>query len=193
MGDLRGAVRLFSSTESPVASNDPHALEEMLAQNPGPHDQTDDFIPTLPLTKLLKLISCDEVQEPHKSFPEGTSVGPDGILSLPHLLDMLSVGGELRRILLVNLAKSCETLARGQVPDGACDIVFCSWLIASTKPTGDLRPIAIGNTLRRLTAKILLARVRGSAAAHLKPHHLSFATRRRSLSGVIESTGVWGE
>ena len=56
-------------------------------------------------------------------------------------------------------------------------MVFGSWLVAAKKPTGGLRPIAIGGTLRCLTAKILLSRIRGAAAAYLCPRQLGFATR----------------
>ncbi|XP_018496985.1 uncharacterized protein LOC108864944, partial [Galendromus occidentalis] len=55
-------------------------------------------------------------------------------------------------------------------------MVYGTWLVAASKPTGGLRPIAVGSTLRRLTAKILLSRVRGGAAAYLRPRQLGFAT-----------------
>ena len=86
----------------------------MTAKHPAPHE--DDQIPMLPSTTQPRAITTDEVQESLKSFPVGSSGGLDD-LTVQHILDLLSVGGELRRILLVNLLKKCDVFARGQIPD----------------------------------------------------------------------------
>ena len=173
-GDLRGAIRLLSSSESLVPTDDVATQQEMIEKHPAPQDE--DVPPALPSGPVPRHCSADEIEEALGSFPSGSSGGTDG-LTAQHLLDLLSVGGELRRLLLVNLSRVCDIIARGLVPVEARDLVYGSWLVAALKPSGGLRPIAIGGVLRRLTAKVLLARVRGSAAAYLCPRQLGFATR----------------
>lgn len=173
-GDLRGAIRLLASSENLVAPQEENVLLEMTLKHPAP--QPDDVPPSLTVVRPPRRCSPDEVDEALKSFPSGSSGGLDG-LTAQHFLDLLSVGGELRRLLLENLTRVCDLIAQGRVPDGARDILFGSWLVAASKPSGGLRPIAIGSTLRRLTAKILLSRVRGAAASFLFPRQLGFATK----------------
>lgn len=145
----------------------------MVLKNPAPH--VDHVIPALPAVKVPRHCSPDEVVEALKSFPPGSSGGLDGLTS-QHLLDLLSVGGEVRHLLLDNLSRVCDRIARGQVPDDARDGVLGSWLVAASTPSGGLRPIAMCGVLRRLTVKILLRRIRSGAAAYLCPRQLGFAT-----------------
>lgn len=173
-GDLVGAIRLLSSSESLVSSEDAGTQREMLSKHPAPC--SDDVAPLLPGVRLPRHCSADEVMKAIKSFPPASSGGCDG-LTAQHLLDLLAVGGEVRRLLLGSLSRVCDLIARGQVAEDARNLVFGSWLVAASKPGGGLRPIAIGGTLRRLTAKILLLRIRGAAAAYLNPRQLGFATK----------------
>ena len=47
-------------------------------------------------------------------------------------------------------------------------------LTALTKKNGDIRPIAVGDTLRRLTAKCLCSLVRETAASYFLPCQLGW-------------------
>lgn len=180
-GDLRGAGRLLSSTEALVSPHDMQTQQEMILKHPAPHD--DDIPPTLPAVSRPRHCSSDEVIVALRSFPPGSSGGVDG-MTAQHILDLVSVGGEVGRLLLENLSGVCDLIARGLIPDSVRDTLYSSWLVAASKPGGGLRPIAVGSTLRRLTAKILLARVRGSAAAYLSPRQLGFGTRGGSEIAV---------
>ena len=156
-------------------------MDEMAAKHP--HPQEYDLVPTLPPTAPPKSIFVDETVEALESFPVGSSGGLNG-LTAQHILDKPSVGSEIRRVLLANLVEVCDIVALGTVHADARDIVYASWLIAAAKPSGGLRPIAIGNTLRRLTAKILLARVRASVSTLLSPRQLGCAARGGSEIAV---------
>ena len=130
--DLKGAVRLLASSESLVSPNDPHATEEMIAKHPSPLE--DDLAPELPATTPPRNVSVDEVLSSLRTFPVGSAGGLDGITA-QHILDLLSVGGEVRRILLSSLGRVCDIMAKGRVPEEARDLVFGSWLIAAAKPS----------------------------------------------------------
>lgn len=173
-GDLKGAMRLLSSSESLVSPHDLHAQQEMISKHPDPEEN--DIAPVLPSTRPPRACSVEEIVTALRSFPPGSSGGLDG-LTAQHILDLIAGGGELRRLLLEKLARVCDIIARGRIPEDARHLVLGSWLVAASKSSGGLRPIAVGSTLRRLTAKVLLARVRSSAAAYLCPRQLGFATR----------------
>ena len=153
----------------------------MAQKHPAPH--TGDIPPDLPEVRAPRPCRAEEVEEAIRSFLPGSSGGLDG-LTAQHLRDLLTAGGELRRALLRMLCRVCSIIARGDVPDEARNMLYGSWLVAATKSSGGLRPIAIGSTLRRLTAKILLQRIRGAAAAHLWPRQLGFSSRGGSEIAV---------
>ncbi|XP_018494587.1 uncharacterized protein LOC108864105 [Galendromus occidentalis] len=146
----------------------------MISKHPDPH--ADDSTPSLPIPRTPRGCSGEEIVLALQSFPPGSSGGLDS-LTAQHILDLLTVGGELRRLLLEQLGRVCDIIARGRIADDARRLVLGSWLVAAKKTSGDLRPIAVGCTLRRLTAKILLARVRADATAYLCPRQLGFATK----------------
>ena len=87
-----------------------------------------------------------------RGFPEGSAGGMSG-LKPQHLKDALvhGHGDEVARVLteVVNL------LASGRAPNSARQWICCASLTALAKPDGGLRPIAIGETLRRLTGIVL--------------------------------------
>ena len=58
----------------------------------------------------------------------------------------------------------------GQIPESACHIFYGAQLIALSKgdSTTDVRPIAIGLTLRRLAAKVAMAKLRNTCETLLK-------------------------
>ncbi len=73
--------------------------------------------------------------------------------------------------LVRSLAEVVNVLARGRAHPSARQWVCCASLTALAKPDGGLRPIAIGETLRRLTGKVL--------AKELARIHIGLRRRRR--------------
>ena len=63
----------------------------------------------------------------------------------------------------------CEQLAKGDVPKSVVKLLSASRLIALPKLNGDVRPIAIGECIRRLTAKVLCLQKKESFAAYFSP------------------------
>ena len=103
-----------------------------------------------------------------KSFPPGSGAGPSGLMAahLPH-----DSGAETAD-LHVALAALCSEFARGKLPADQRDLFCGARLIALSKKPAGVRPIAIGETLRRLAAKCLVARYQAAAVEYLAPLQL---------------------
>ncbi|KAL5510481.1 hypothetical protein EMCRGX_G006034 [Ephydatia muelleri] len=119
-------------------------------------------LPIIPETTSAQSISLNDDFDVYmhilKSFPKGTAAGPSG-LRVQHLLDAASIplpttiGSLLRRV--VNL------LVSGKVPQEVSLFMAGRSLTALSKLkpgcAPDIRPIAVGEVLRRLTGKCLCA------------------------------------
>ena len=85
-----------------------------------------------------------------RSFPLGSSGGPDG-LTPQHITDLLSgaTDDSFQQVLVdfINL------LLAGSIDKEGSAIVFGGRLLALSKKDGGVRPITVGYTLRRLAAK----------------------------------------
>ena len=113
-----------------------------------------------------------------RSFPKGTSAGPSG-LSVQHLLDAASIplhtsiGDSLKGI--VNL------MASGKVPVSVATFLAGGRLIALNKGKEgnppDVRPIAVGETLRRLTGKCICAILRDKISSFFQPSQFGVACK----------------
>ena len=113
-----------------------------------------------------------------RSFPKGTSAGPSG-LSVQHLLDAASIplhtsiGDSLKGI--VNL------MASGKVPVPVATFLAGGRLIALNKGKEgnppDVRPIALGETLRRLTGKCICAILRDKISPFFQPSQFGVACK----------------
>ena len=68
-----------------------------------------------------------------------------------------------------------RTEQAGLVPPDVMPFIAGADLTALTKKNGDIRPIAAGDTLRRLTAKCLCSLVREAAASYFLPCQLGVA------------------
>ena len=106
-----------------------------------------------------------------KKVPRGSGAGPSG-WRYEHL-----------RLLMENLLTSdllfevCCLLAKGKLPSNVIPLIASSRLIALPKGNGDVRPIAIGETLRRLTAKVICLQLRPSFSSYFSPLQHGVATR----------------
>jgi hypothetical protein len=98
-------------------------------------------------------------------FTPGTAAGPSG-LSVQHLLDACEVPGSE---VPLALAHAVNLIACGAVPLAARPFVFGARLIALAKKDGGLRPIACGEALRRVAAKLLCSRHSKQLNTELRP------------------------
>ena len=117
-------------------------------------------------------LSPDDVLKALHTFPAATAPGPSG-LRAQHLRDAFLPGA----------AKGCNNsltavvnlLAQGRACAAAAPALAGASLVAVPKPKGGVRPIAIGELLRRLTGNAFLHR-----SAPL-PESISFQPKSESL------------
>ena len=95
-----------------------------------------------------------------RAFPAETAPGPTG-LRVQHLRDACVAGGT--DALLTQLAAVVSLVSQGMAPTTIARVLAGAGLVALPKPSGGVRPIAVGELLRRLVGKCLMASVREEA------------------------------
>lgn len=113
----------------------------------------------------------DQVAECIQSFPNGSSGSLDG-LTPQHLKDIFInvLEGPVKDNNLERFSKFLTLLANEPIPSEAREIFFGARLIALSKKDGGIRPIAIGNTIRRTVAKIINKRAENIVKDYLLPY-----------------------
>jgi hypothetical protein len=123
------------------------------------------------------IVNEQNVREAINSFPAGSSPGLDGMRP-QYLKDIISLSaGEAGQKALRALTKLCNFLLSGQLPSEICHLLYGASLCALNKKDGEIRPIAIGNCLRRLTSKLACFQSRNIVNSYLSPHQLGVATK----------------
>ena len=120
-------------------------------------------------------LSIEQIRKAILSFPGGSAGGYD--LLLPqHLKDLISkASGESGMQLLTAISQLCNKMLRGEISNNILPIFYGASLIIFSKPNGGVRPIAIGNTLRRLTAKAAAYSIQAEIKSKLFPYQLGVA------------------
>jgi len=116
----------------------------------------------------------DEVRRAVLSFPPGSAGGPDG-LRPQHIRDMLTCQ-EAGTEFLSALTDFVNLVVAGRCPTDVDAVFFGGRLLALSKKTGGIRPIAIGFTLRRLTSKCASAFGIKKLAPYFYPRQLGVGT-----------------
>ena len=180
--DIKGAVRVLASNDSflPVDCKTFALLE---SKHPPRHPNT--VIPNPPDTEItceaLQLTE-EQVRKAIMSFPGGSAGGCD-LMRPQYLKDLTSKPcGENGSHLLTSITRMCNKMLKGDLPKDILPVMYGASLIAFSKPNGGVRPIAIGNTLRRLTAKAAAYSVKNILKAKLFPFQLGV-----SVSGGAEA------
>ena len=115
------------------------------------------------------------LREAIRSFPPGGAAGSSG-LRPQHLLDALALADSAsQRALLASLRSFLEASVRGHLPPESVPWLCAARLFPLRKKDGGVRPIAVGETLRRLVAKWLVRGKAGkSLAESLAPTQVAF-------------------
>eukprot|EP00731_Ephydatia_muelleri_P021465 Em0014g56a len=115
-----------------------------------------------------------------RSFTKGTSAGPSG-LSIQHLLDAASV--PLQTPICDSLKGVVNILASGKAPKSVSAFLSGGRLIALNKGKfsegrcTDIRPIVVGEVLRRLTGKCLCSILRDKFSTFFQPSQFGVACK----------------
>lgn len=149
-GNFKAAVRILCSDDKPAPVN-ADTLNALRAKHPpAPHDRS-TTLPDVHDSFYYPLqVSDEDVLKCLKTFPAGSSGGPDG-LTPQHLKDI--VCGTFDPELMSTLTDFINIILTGDIPSAVRRIFFGGRLIALQKKGGGIRPIAVGYTLRRLAAK----------------------------------------
>ena len=109
-----------------------------------------------------------------RAFPAETAPGPTG-LRVQHLREACTAGS--RDAFLAQLAAVVQLLAQGRAPSFVAPVLAGAGLVALPKPSGGVRPIAVGEILRRLTGKCLMSFVQQQARTHFWPAQVGVAVK----------------
>ena len=152
-GDISGAVRILSSDES-FAPFDSSTLESLRLKHPTASSQSFSPVPLSNLTTSPFQTCEEDVLKAIFSFPSGSAGGIDG-LRPQYLKDMVgSQTGAAGCKLVKSLTELANTMLRGAILLALCPVLYGANLCALRKKDGGIRPIAIGNTFRRLVSKL---------------------------------------
>jgi len=100
--------------------------------------------------------SQNQIQAAISSFPHGSRAGPER-LRPQHLKDWISISaGDASTSFLTSLGELVNHLTNGHLPTALQPFLYGAQLHGLRKNNGDLRPIAVGCTHRRLVAKVCL-------------------------------------
>ena len=156
-GDVSGAVCILSS-DSTLASLTPETLNALRSR----HSSTPSTLslPPAPVTSLESVaITSEEIVKAICSFGPCSAAGPDHLK--PQYLKELTIRqtGEAETRLINALTAFTNLLIAGNVPTAVQPRLYGANLVALRKPDGGIRPIAVGNTVRRLAAKAISTRL----------------------------------
>lgn len=126
----------------------------------------------------------EEVERSIMSFRNGTAGGLDSLR--PQILkDLLNVqNGDVKNRLLTSLTSLTTIVFSGTVPTSICRYLYGATLTALQKMCGGIRPIAVGNTWRRLAAKLACRRVSSTLCNLFQPNQLGVGIKNGVEAGA---------
>ena len=142
--NLSGACSVLSGYKP--ASNSTEAYEILKKKHP-----EEDHFNIQPTNEKIEIQNY-LVLKCIKSFRKGSGGGPFGLLP-EHLMAATEV--VIHADILKNITALVNMIVNGEIPDQIKPLLMGASLSALEKPNQDLRPIAVGNTIRRLAAKCL--------------------------------------
>ena len=107
-----------------------------------------------------------------RSFPTGTAPGPSGLRAI-HLTEaVFCLSPDRANYALINLTMFVNKLCAGQLPPSIAPFLCGASLLPCKKKCGGLRPIAVGEVLRRLTSKCVSRAFHSQTSSILAPLQL---------------------
>src|SRR6218665_466487 len=171
--NISAAVRILCDQSRPATPN----LENfsiLAGKHPiDPHPDSLTGLPS-PNTTIPYQVEESDGEAAIRSFPSGSAGGPDG-LRPQHLLELVN-HRETSSALLEEMTGFTNILLCGACPVEVRPILLGGNLIALTKKSGGLRPIAIGYTLRRVAAKCANRYAVNKLAPFFAPLQVGIAT-----------------
>ncbi|CAI8046120.1 hypothetical protein GBAR_LOCUS25494, partial [Geodia barretti] len=162
-GQYRKAIQSLTSMGLALASSD--VFNEMLEKHPSVDPPT---IPETPPPNPI-VVSVEQLVGALRSFPAGSAPGPSG-LRANHLKEAVFCPSPNRaNHTLLCLSRVVNLLCAGKLPHAVIPHLCGASLLPCLKKGGGLRPIAVGEVLRRLTSKCAARAVLPDALQILSP------------------------
>ena len=122
-----------------------------------------------------------------RSFPSATAPGCSG-LRVQHIREAMPAG--VGDGLLDQLVAVVNLLVQGRACPAVAPFLAGANLVALPKPSGGVRPIAIGEVLRRLTGKCLMQLVHDDARTHFWPAQAGVAVKA-GVESAVHTLRAW--
>ena len=158
-GELSRAAR--SLTSGGLAPANADTVERLKSKHPRRYPES-TFAEVNSAFDPLSILH-DVIAKALQSSPRGSGAGNSG-WRFEHLKCLLH-GSTTRDILLSTLSQ----VATGRLPDFAAGALSSSRLIALPKQNGDVRPIAVGEAIRRIAAKAICMHMKNSFSSFFAP------------------------
>lgn len=166
-GNIKAALRILLSEDKPADFSE--AAFSAIADKHPKVSSNMSSIPD-PSSFASLLISESEVLKAIRSFPAGSSGGPDGFRP-QHLADLVRCNSN-GPALLSALTGFVNLILNGDCPLSVRPTFFGGRLLAIEKKFGGFRPIAVGYTLRRLVSKCANTYAQSKLSDYFQPSQL---------------------
>ena len=145
---MKAAVHILLSEDTPAVPSEEYWRQ--LCEKHLPAFKSDAVLPNVSQASSFT-VNEDDVRKAVLSFPAGSAGGPDSLRS-QHLRDMV-LRKEAGPQLIMALTGFINLVLAGRCPTGVAPVFFGSRLLALSKKSSGVRPIAIGFSLRRFASK----------------------------------------
>eukprot|EP00158_Paraphelidium_tribonemae_P006934 Partr_v1_DN28040_c1_g2_i8_m57676 putative NA len=177
---LSSAARaLTSSGVAPISSA---VLDTLMEKHPG---RAMALECPLPAPHYITVDFKDVVRALH-TFAKGSACGRDG-LRADYLVSMYTVKNhEAKAKFASYLTKLVNLLLSGGMPKDLAPFVASAPITALSKPDGGIRPIAVGEVIRRLVSKVAVDGVLEEALNILNPLQVGVASKRGLETAIFD-------
>ena len=138
-------------------------------------------------SRAAPVVDVDGVRKAVQSFPSTSGAGKSG-LRPSHIRDATRPASS--DLLFRLITEVVNLLLQGEVPESVRPFVCGASIMALRKPNGTLRPIAVGETLRRITGKVAVELISERALALLEPVQLGVKTPN-CCEAIVHATRQW--
>ena len=184
-GEYTRAVQRLLSTG--LAEHNRDNVRQMQAKHPAATEPS-SFHPQQSDTPQLSF-TADQVMKGILSFRKGSAPGPSGLRAEHLRAATQSAPPNKRAKALEAVTRLVNVMSAGDVPESVAPYLSGARMQAGLKKDGGIRPIAVGNLLRRLTSKCSMAGVVEKAVTKLSPHQLGVGVNG-GLEAVIHAVNT---